>query len=164
MFSSPLSRAGRVHFSVQAAYFPLHHHLAALHGNHTRIHLHHGHDRHQVTKADIQVADYDLVPCGPGRQAEDFIQNCRDAATVGMSGRALGNRAEPDPCNQVALSVTEVFHPETIAGLVSRDETQGFPYQGRSVERLPFGFSIKLLFSHLVLLKEKGTPHLEVSP
>jgi hypothetical protein len=64
----------------------------------------------------------------------------------------------------MALPVTEVFHPETVAGLVSRNKTQGFADEGRSIEKLPSRFTIKLLVSHVVLLNEKGTPPLEVSP
>jgi hypothetical protein len=61
----------------------------------------------------------------------------------------LGDRTEPDPRHQVALPVAEVLHAETVAGLVTRDESQGFSNQGRSIEKLPSGFTAERLVSQL---------------
>ncbi len=144
--------------TIQAADVAMDHNLAALHGNDARRHLHHGFDRQQIAEVDVQVADHDLMSCRPGGQTENFIKDCSDTAAVSVRGRTLGDRTEPDPCDQMALPVTEVFDPETIAGLVSRDESQGFSNQGRRIEQLPVGFSIEFLISHASLLMKKGHP------
>ncbi len=154
---------GGVERAIQAADFTMDHNLAALYGNNSRSHLHHGLDRQQIAEVDIQVSDHDLMSRRPGGQAENFIKDRSDTAAVRVCRRALGDRAEPDPRDQMAFLVTEVFDPETIAGLVSRDESQGFSNQGRRIEKRPSGFTIELLVSHVVLLNEKRTLPLEVS-
>jgi hypothetical protein len=140
---------GRIDGPVQAADVTMDHNLATLYGNKSRIHLYHGPDRQQVAEADVQVADHDLMPCRPCGQAQNLIEDSSDAAAVSVGGRTLGDRTEPDPCYQVALPVTEVLHPETVAGPVSRDKSQGFSDQGRSIKKFPSGFASERLFCHL---------------
>ena len=57
----------------------------------------------QLAKADIQIADHNVVPSGKGRKAKCFVEHCRHTATVSMPRRTFRFRTKPDAGYQVAF-------------------------------------------------------------